>query len=622
MKDKENIENNLCKYICEGITQALADRNEFDKLVDKWWNDWRDIKEEKLWPWRGCSNWSVPITSMTVDNIIPRIIEGIFDYDPPIEIKALNQTSEPFRDLVKAFLKWDLESHREIYEQIWFFTQNTVWSGTGFIKSYFSKERELQETREFNAYMIAGEIVKDPETNKAVEVNDLQTQVFLEGDVDFEIKTVTEKIKRWKKYNPELTTLDIKDVVFPSDTISIQDAWDNSFIAVRVWRTKDFLKRQLKQDEKALYNNLDKIKLEELKEEKADIGKKKIEFWEVYVNYDIDDDGFEEKIVALIHLKSKSLLGYEKFPYEHNRCPIIPGYIKPIHRKPYGEGIPESLYDIKGELDAIHNQRTDRNSLYINPILTHTQASGFDPNLHKVGPGRQWRLKDRTEMAIGWMAPMQTGADTNSFTEEQNILAYAQKKGRITDYSLGAESEIASNKTYGGIMALIREGNIGFRNYIRWMSLAMTEIFRQRLALYQQYWGKEADEDVREWIREILDIPDNPLNLQNIEAINKQYNIVMTATKEDKYLELTKAQIVYSLLNSNPLIQQDPTKLRDITIDLLRAIGITDPEKKIPTLEEIQAKQMTETMVQQPMRAPEMEEGYLEGIRRLTGQEV
>jgi len=79
------------------------------------------------------------------------------------------------------------------------------------------------------------------------------------------------------KYNPELLCCDIKDVIFPSDCVSIQDAWENSLIALRVWRTKDFLKRQLKQDDKELYKNLDNIKIEGLKEkqDKAVNGKER-----------------------------------------------------------------------------------------------------------------------------------------------------------------------------------------------------------------------------------------------------------------------------------------------------------------------------------------------------------
>jgi len=44
------------------------------------------------------------------------------------------------------------------------------------------------------------------------------------------------------------------------------------------------------------------------------------------------------------------------------------------------------LYDIKGEIDATHNQRVDRGSLHNNPTLLHTKGSGFDSTEHKPGP--------------------------------------------------------------------------------------------------------------------------------------------------------------------------------------------------------------------------------------------
>jgi len=119
------------------------------------------------------------------------------------------------------------------------------------------------------------------------------------------------------------------------------------------------------------------------------------------------------------------------------------------------------------------------------------------------------------------------------------------------------------------------------------MSLSIGEIFRQRWALYQQYWGGASDDEVKKWIKEIFDTPDNPLGEQGLDAIKQQFNIVMTATKEDIKAEISKAQAVHEILKENPLLEQFPFKMRDISIDLLRKMGIKDPEDKLPTEQEI-----------------------------------
>jgi hypothetical protein len=598
-------EKDFTKYIVQGLKDAIADKRDFHLLVDKWYKDWRDIKERKIFPWKGCANWSVPVTSTATDAVIPRVMEGIFDIDPPIEAQPMNSTANQYKDVIQQFIKWDIQAHPEMMKDIWFAVQNTCWSGTGYLKCFFNKEREYDE-KEIRVYInqTNGEVARDPNTGIPIEITSNNTAMLAQSGVPHEIDTVTEKSPRWKHYNPDQTVVDLKDVIFPSDAESLQDAWENSWVAIRVRHTKDFLRRKLKGDEKELYKNLDKVKIKDLdrKLEVAEDTKqreqitryitktKKIEDYEVYINYDVDGDGLEEKVVAIVNMQEELLFGWEKYPYEHGRCPIIPCYIKPVFGQPMGVGIPEMLYDVKGEIDAEHNQRNDRRSLSINPILMHTEKSAFDVNKHKHGIGRQWRLRDVTPSAIRYLEPPKYEGD--SIEEENFNLAYAQKRSGVTDYSLGSESQISSNDTATGIMAIIREGNIGFRHFIKWFSLSMGEFFNQRFALYQQYWGEQADAEVQQWIRRILDIPGNPLSEQGLEAIKQKFNIVIRAFKEDKQLELTKAQVAHDIVSNNPLVQQFPDKLRDVTVELLRRAGIENPENFIPTIQEIQQQQL------------------------------
>ena len=164
-----------------------------------------------------------------------------------------------------------------------------------------------------------------------------------------------------------------------------------------------------------------------------------------------------------------------------------------------------------------------------------------------------------------------------------------QRRSNLSDFNLGGESKTAGEGagTARGLQMLLSEGNVGFRHFIRWISLSIAEIFRQRWALYQQYWGKASDEEVKKWIKEIFDTPGNPLSEQGLDAIKQQFNIVMTATKEDIKAEISKAQATHEILKENPLMEQFPMKMREISIDLLRKMGIKDPEAKLPTEEEI-----------------------------------
>jgi len=146
LKEKEEEENQafdeeeFCNYCCDILKEAMTERKSFDSYIDRWYADWRDIKDKKIIPWVGASNFSVPATSISADGVIPRIIEGNFDTITPIDAKPINKTAVPFKDMVKKFLTWDLDSHEELFREIWFFVQNTVWSGTGFVKTTLRKK--------------------------------------------------------------------------------------------------------------------------------------------------------------------------------------------------------------------------------------------------------------------------------------------------------------------------------------------------------------------------------------------------------------------------------------------------------------------------------------------------
>lgn len=588
-------EQEFTDFLCRNLALSFSNHKAYFKKVRKWEKDWEDIKDPKNWPWKGSANWSIPISSTASDGVTARISEAALGGTDPIDVRPLNKTSVDLKDIIKAFMNWDLQTHQELTKELWFFIQNTVWSGTGYIKSYFYKEKTTEE-RELDAYIVNDEIAKDPNTDVPLEVNERNTMLLGQNGVPFEIKGVTEKTPRWKKYSPEGETVDLRDVYTPISSTGIQDAWDNDWVAVRIWRTKDFLRRQLKQDDKKLYEKLNKIKIKELSgssqsatdKDERQIQKyydktKKLECFEIYVNYDIDDDGIEEKVVALLHYPTKTLFGWEKYPYDHERCPIIEGFIHPIHNRKYGKGIPEKLYDLKGAIDSKHNQRSDRDSLYNNPLLVYTERSGYNSHIHKFGIGRKWKLQNITEADFRFIHPPR--ADRISYDEEELLLSYVAKRAGM--YAMGKQDIRGEKETARGISAVQEAGDVVIRQYVRWISLGLSEFFQQRFDLYQQYWGKMADKEITQWIKEILDIPDNPLSGQGLQAIKQKFNIFLKASQEDKKEMLQKMNFVYSTVTNNPVFQQFPNKLREITIELWRKADVQNPEQYYPTEEEL-----------------------------------
>lgn len=580
------------QYLCDQMKKIKADKDKANPVFDQFYRDWRDIKLPKNYPWVGCANWSVPVTSSLTDVIIPKIVEGIFDKNPIVDVKARNSTGNNYRDKVKQFIiDWDIAGNEELLKEIWMFIQNTCIYGTGFVKTIFEQERGVR-TIEYDTYVINGQIVRNEE-GEPLKVTEEQSMEYAQQGIQFDTIPTKEKEEYWKKYRPSTTTQDIKRIYWSLDADSIEDAYETGIVATMFFSTKDKLKRRLKDDPKKLYKNLDKVKIkaiesshsgndEDSRRKKEFAYKtKKMPFYEMLVNYDIDDDGLEEKVVAIVHLESETLLGYEEFQYDHEECPIVAGHIKPVDNNVLGIGIPEMLYDSKAQIDSEHNARTDRNALNNNKPLMYEDNSGFNVDTHKFGPGRRWPVKDMKKISF-----LDTpNNEINSEKEENLNFQYAQRRSGQFDNQMGKSDP--RNKTATGILALLQEGNIPIRHFIRWISLAIAQVVNQRWALYNQFWGNANDEEINRWIDEILDSPTNPLGKEDRDAFKHEMNIYFTASKESKERELQKAQSTYDIVQTNPLFQQFPYALREMTVELLRQIGYADADKKVPTQEQI-----------------------------------
>ena len=591
-------EEKFIEYIEEKLDSAIENCKHNKGYFDQLWFDYRDIKKESTHPIDGGSNFSNPITSTIADATIPRIIEDILDIETPIQLKCVNRSGFNYRDAVQKFHNWDLETRIDRRQELYDFVLNTVVYGVGFGECYFYAEKDnVVVMDETPAYIVDGKPLED-ENGNLIMVTDEVSQVYAAQGLPFTIDVVFEKKKKWLRYHPEFWNIDPRNVYWPKDVTGIKDGWNNSCLFIKDYKTKDFLMRQLKGDKKKLYRNINKAIISEFDTEFQTSSEssvelidkytktKKIPIYKGFVNYDVDGDGYDEHVVILYNKKSKKLLGYEIFPYEHNRCPLVAGYIRKLPNKVIGVGVSEMMYDIKAIEDELINGQINRMRMNQNPILMYKKKeTGFDERKHKYGFGKKWDLENITPDYINFLNFPSESRDIESMHER--LQALAQKRSGINDYSLGMESNIASNKTARGIEALIQEGSILIRHMTRTLTLSIQEIMQQQLDLYNQFWGNTDDPEVIEWVRQIVDSPDNPLGDEPIEALKQKFNVFVTASKQDKRSQIIKAQFILDLLANDPYIQEFPEKIREATINLMRWSGVRDPEEWYPTIDEL-----------------------------------
>ena len=602
-KSVSKLENEMAEFLGYAIRTDIQKLEPLHNAFTQYYKDARDIKEPASYPHVNASNRSIPTTSTAIDAIAPRIINDIFDFDHPVDFKAVNRTGYAMRDARKAFADWDLESNMDMKRQIWDFIWNSCVYGVSFMKTFFEEKKGWTEDEIFAYKLEDGTFITDQTDGSIVEVNNFMTESLTQRQIPFSTEAVKQKKVKWVRYHPGMYNIDVKNVLWPEDAVSLKDAFENcNGVHERVYRTADYLMKRMKHNKTGIYEDLTKVMIAEFEPEYKNLtseserenfietkGKiRKIPFYECYFQFDIDGDGENEPVAALYNLKSNKVIGFEKFTLL-DRVPITAGYIKKVPDKVVGAGIAEMNYDLKDLIDTTINNKVNREEYSGNPIIAYTKDSGFNPAVNKTGPQQTWLLNNIGESALRTLDFAKYEGESYNFVNQ--MLTFVQKRTLVTDYTLGSESKIASNSTARGIEALINESNVGISYLINNMILSVTEIFQNRQDIYEKKWGRATEPEiiklVKEWTEEITDNPDNPWGMQTVEALRQKMNVYITASKQENRSAMNKAQIVLEFLEKDPNMQRYPELRREAVVNLFRILKIKEADKVYPSQEQL-----------------------------------
>lgn len=607
--------------ICNAIKESEDNlKNTLHKEFDKWDMDYRDRKPPKIYPFRGCANFSVNVTSTNIDGMTPRLVEDLFDYEEPIQAFAVDVQDEDKKlaSVINRFLSWDIESHDDLREEYWFCIENAEIKGLSFAYTYHESEKETIST-DYMTLVIDGKpgIGK---YGKPIPYTSETVQSLQEKGISVEEKQVTIKEFKYKKYGPKTICVDAKDVAWNKDAISIDDAFNNGFVSLKIFKTLDEIKRIVQADNDSIFSNWKKFK--EVLERQRDQSytqawrPKKLELRLVWTRLDIDNDDLEEKVVMLIEPETNTLIGMQEFPYDHGECPIVPFRIKPIHKKIAGIGIAEMLWNEKGYLDSMRNQMADNRTLHNSPVTLYTKTSEFNPAIHKHGFNAQWRLNDISESSIRFQNVAPIHNDT--WNEFSTLKSECNQRVGMSEITKGAMPD--QSITFRGMMMLLEEGSKSRGMFKRWMAQSIQKVTYQRFRLYQQYWGKKAREDVQiqEWITSILGVNSKIfVDAGKMEVLDHKFNIVLKATNDDKKINAVRTRDTAEFLLQQPEVQQYPEIKRKIIIEQLTSNGVKDPESYFPTKDQMEEMEQLRVTTAQRQIAEEQAQKKADDDQRL-----
>lgn len=606
--NSEKMKDNIVRWVSESRTHYRERFDKVDEYVKRYlakrsisglmgWGD-DPKKSPKNEPWDGASDIGIPIEAFTIEGLLPRFLKVCFGAKPIVWVRGRSDDDHAQAPIVQDALNFQVDKKIKLYRRMKLCFKNTVMSGDGIVKCVWEEENKIVNRIVYNIINpLTGELLLD-ETGNHVEVSKNQEIEPINPETGFPQMVTKNIISETKKVydGPKVYSRSIKNIVIPKDAITA-DVQELDWIADQYERTLDWVKKNIGDPEEGKF---DEKVVKELEEdvvnsttgaEKDNPDFQKILITEWHGGYDINNDGLTEEIVVFIgskelnqnspnSVKTSRLLGWMITPYPSR--PFFHYQIIPMDNSFYGIGIPEFLIGIRNLIDAVFNQMIDRGSISNNPpTITPTD---HDPDENPFGPGAQWP----SDNSGGYKVLELPKSEQLEFVKMEFLLSLVQKLFGVTDYSLGTESSIASNRTASGIMTIVGEGNIKFDDMIRSLQDVNEDLYDFIVQLNGELLTDEfvyyvtGQENVfkkinkKDWIGNF-----------DFEAVGNSINI-------NREIEQNRAILAYNTaINSfgkNPALTEDV--MIAVTTNFFRSIDMRNI--KIPTIEEIQQRRAIE----------------------------
>lgn len=220
--------------------------------------------------------------------------------------------------------------------------------------------------------------------------------------------------------------------------------------------------------------------------------KNQYELYEVWFDYDIDEDGYPESLVAIFEPETRTFLQLTYNWYFHQRKPytVIPYTIQ--DGTLYGMGLAEMILPFQNAISRW--QQMAQNNAYLANVRMYIakKNSGIE-DVPRIFAGRTFFVDDPSKDFKPFAA---SDIYPSTLTERQNLFGMVEKRTGVSDYLTGRESPIiGSRATATSTIALIQEGTKRVEQTLENIRVGMQDIIEKAFCIWFQY-GTEDLEDL------------------------------------------------------------------------------------------------------------------------------
>lgn len=494
-------EKNVGQRMVELWNLGNSDRTDWLNRQQKYlatWDEFIDNEDVARGPWANSSNLHLPITLTACRAMHARMFAALMSVQPPFTVKPLDEASTVAVPLVEGVMSYALRewlNYRDgASEMCDMWLWNWVTQGSAINKMRwdrtYSRYSEVYEekVKKQRVNPVSGELEdyvatvekERPVTKKTfdgpvADIIDPEDLLIVGGEGDPDRADLVQH--RYYLTRSELYSL-ADQGIFDGDVIDeILDGGNSS--------ENTDLASGLKQDKE---NNSGVIQSNTV------VDHDRFEILECYTKLDENDDGLDENLIIWVHMKSKKELRatYLDRVLDGGQTPFSKIDFLKKRGHVFGMGIPEILYSLQKEVDAMHNIRIDFGVLSTMPFGFYRPSSGMDPKRMDLEPGKLIPVNDPQSDVF---FPQLGNRTFFTDSEESSLLAYIERLISISDINLGRIGGQGAARTATGVSTIVSENNANLDIFIKRMQRGWKKFLRLLFQNLQRRMPKEM------WIR-------------------------------------------------------------------------------------------------------------------------
>lgn len=456
------------------------------------WDELLNIPDEG--PFAGSSNLHIPMPLIVSRAMHARFLQALLGTDPPFNLKARTEASLDRTELVSDTLAYTLKDWANNYRGIEHVIDTWLWhwvtTGCGILKIRWDclyesfvdvVEAEKEDVPQFTVDEQGNEQLIP--RKKLVEEEQTITKKIFEGPV-FQTIDPEDLLIIGGDGDPQLA-----DSVHHSDYLTASQLW--TLVDRKVFDAEDVeeiirsgpdlvsgeVEGNIKQQRayNAGENQLDT---------EADLDRYKIV--ESYVSLDVTNSGINSQIVIWTHPRTGRICR-ATYLRRVNKSGERPFFKIDFHKRTgatYGVGMPELMYPISKEIDAIHNIRVDNGILANMPVGFYKATSSMEPAKINLEPGQLIPL-DSPQTDVYF--PPRPNSTAFGYQEEAGLMSLLERLTGVNDMTMGVMSGAqGATRTATGAQALLGESNANLDIFLRRMNMGWRQALRFTVHMLQQ----------------------------------------------------------------------------------------------------------------------------------------